>query len=198
MPGYPPLSGYVVAPPPPPVAPGGAPLADAWERLVAYLVDMAVLAALELIPLALVALALWSRFEDAIDRISAANQQSIDGDTSVDPFRGMGSLFHTELLLFAIVLPATLVISYLYMVTFMHSTGQTLGKRIMKIKVVRAADGAGITLTMARKRWLVAQPSATFAPYFSYADSLWLLWDKPYRQCLHDKCAETVVVKIKP
>ena len=132
------MSGYVVAPPPPPIAPGGAPLADAWERLVAYLVDMTVLAALELIPLALVAIALWSRFRDAFDRINAANQQSIDGDTSVDPFRGMGSLFHTELLLFAIVLPVTLLISYLYMVTFMHSTGQTLGKRIMKIKVVRA------------------------------------------------------------
>ena len=34
-----------------------------------------------------------------------------------------------------------------------------------------------------------------FVPFFNLIDVLWLLWDKPYRQCLHDKFAKTVVVK---
>ena len=28
-----------------------------------------------------------------------------------------------------------------------------------------------------------------------WLDGLWQLWDKPLRQCLHDKAADTVVVK---
>jgi RDD family len=31
---------------------------------------------------------------------------------------------------------------------------------------------------------------------FGLLDSLWLLWDKPHRQCLHDKVADTVVIKV--
>jgi hypothetical protein len=27
-------------------------------------------------------------------------------------------------------------------------------------------------------------------------DGLWQLWDKPFQQCLHDKAAGTVVVKL--
>ena len=35
-------------------------------------------------------------------------------------------------------------------------------------------------------------------PFFSYVDGLWQLWDKPYLQTLHDKFAQTVVVKVAP
>jgi uncharacterized RDD family membrane protein YckC len=200
-PGFPPPypgGPYVRAyypPPPPPIAPGGAPLAEVWERLVAYLVDYAILIAVSLIPLAIVVAALWSSLSDAMHRISDANGQAFDNGTVANPFAGFRHLLLIELAGFAILLPAVLVISYVYLVTMMHSTGQTVGKKIMKIQVVRATDGGPITLAMARKRWLVEQPAAMIAPYFSYADCLWLLWHKPYRQCLHDKCAETVVVK---
>jgi hypothetical protein len=34
--------------------------------------------------------------------------------------------------------------------------------------------------------------------YVGLLDPLWCLWDKPYRQCLHDKPAKTVVVKVDP
>ena len=33
-------------------------------------------------------------------------------------------------------------------------------------------------------------------PFLSWLDGLWQLWDKPYQQCLHDKVAQTVVVKV--
>jgi uncharacterized RDD family membrane protein YckC len=193
-PGYPPPR-FAYPPPPPPVAPGGALLAEAWERLVAYLVDSAILAGLNLIPVAIILVALWTRLRDAINRISVANQEAIDNGTTLHPFAGFRHLFTIELVALAILVPVVLAISYLYLVTFMYRSGQTIGKKIMKITVVRASDGTAITVMMARKRWLVSYGASTFAPYFSYANNLWLLWDKPYRQCLHDKCAETVVVK---
>jgi uncharacterized RDD family membrane protein YckC len=74
--------------------------------------------------------------------------------------------------------------------------GQTVGKRVMKIKIVRATDGGPIDRRLARRRWVVEVLGSLFGPYFSYADGLWQLWDQPFRQCLHDKCADTLVVKV--
>jgi hypothetical protein len=33
-------------------------------------------------------------------------------------------------------------------------------------------------------------------PLAGFGDGLWQLWDKPWQQCLHDKFAGTVVVKV--
>jgi hypothetical protein len=35
-----------------------------------------------------------------------------------------------------------------------------------------------------------------FIPFLGLIDGLWQLWDKPLQQCLHDKAAQTVVVKL--
>jgi len=32
-------------------------------------------------------------------------------------------------------------------------------------------------------------------PFFYLLDLLWQLWDQPYRQCLHDKITNTIVVR---
>jgi hypothetical protein len=66
----------------------------------------------------------------------------------------------------------------------------------MKIRVVPLTPAATLTRGMAAKRWLVGNVAAIFIPLFSYVDGLWQLWDKPYRQCLHDKFAQTTVVKV--
>ena len=78
----------------------------------------------------------------------------------------------------------------------MHRSGQTLGKRIMKIRVVPLDPAGSLTRGMAAKRYLVQFPAGMFVPFFSYLDGLWQLWDKPYQQSLHDKFARTVVVKV--
>jgi uncharacterized RDD family membrane protein YckC len=79
--------------------------------------------------------------------------------------------------------------------------GQTIGKRIMKIKVVTLPDRGPMTGGAAAKR-AVAYGLVPQVPLiggaFSLLNSLWLLWDKPNRQCLHDKFAGTVVVKTGP
>jgi uncharacterized RDD family membrane protein YckC len=89
-----------------------------------------------------------------------------------------------------------IVASYFYFVRMCHKTGQTVGKRVMKIRLVRAIDGGPIDLRIAKRRWLVQHVSGGLAPYFNLADGLWQLWDQPHRQCLHDKCADTVVVQV--
>lgn len=75
---------------------------------------------------------------------------------------------------------------------------QTLGKKAMKLRVVslahggRPADGelwtrAGVSM--------VGHAVYCLGTLFALLDVLWLLWDKPLQQCLHDKAAKTVVVK---
>ncbi|HKD97794.1 MAG TPA: RDD family protein [Micromonosporaceae bacterium] len=177
----------------PPVTVGGAPLAHAADRFVAYLIDSLISSVLLLIPLGVMLWAMFDRIRDAFDAFPTTPAPN------TDPFTLMAPVLHIELLFLAVIVPLSLIESYFYYVTFMHRTGQTPGKRVMKIKVVRLEDGSPIDARIARRRWL-AQSLMPFLsawlPGFVYADLLWLLWDVPYRQCLHDKVALTAVVKV--
>ncbi|WP_100838093.1 RDD family protein [Kitasatospora fiedleri] len=74
--------------------------------------------------------------------------------------------------------------------------GQTLGKKLMKVRVAMLADGSAPTSAAAWTR------AATFiVPALICCGGLWWaidglfgVFDKPYRQCVHDKAAKTVVV----
>nr|BFE67397.1 hypothetical protein GCM10020092_006980 [Actinoplanes digitatis] len=87
---------------------------------------------------------------------------------------------------------------YVYNVEMMFRTGQTVGKKLMKIRVIPLAPGAALTRGMAAKRYLIEYICGVFVPFFPYLDGLWQLWDKPFQQTLHDKVAKTVVVKVAP
>jgi len=89
-----------------------------------------------------------------------------------------------------------MVVYYLYFVEYMHRKGETIGKKVMKIRVVPIDPAARLTRGIAVKRYLVQFLAGSFVPFFSYLDGLWQLWDKPYQQTLHDKAAQTVVVKV--
>jgi uncharacterized RDD family membrane protein YckC len=184
---------YYYRPAPPPVAADGRPLAEAGDRLVAWLIDSALIFVAMLIPG--VPVFYWV-IRRAIDTINA-NLPPASSDVQFQTGPLFRPLFESEAVAVAVLLPFSVLITYLYFVIYMARTGQTLGKKIMKITTVRQVDGGPISRIQARKRWLVMSISSLVAPYFQYADLLWLLWDKPYRQCLHDKCAETVVVKVR-
>ncbi|BAJ27907.1 MULTISPECIES: RDD family protein [Kitasatospora] len=76
--------------------------------------------------------------------------------------------------------------------------GQTVGKKVMKLRVVSAATGGRPT---DNELWTRAgiYGVPVLVPYvgglFSLVNTLSLLWDKPLQQCFHDKGAKTVVVK---
>lgn len=81
--------------------------------------------------------------------------------------------------------------------------GQTLGKRVTRIRLVRA-DGAG-TVSYGQAAWrfifqvsfsiIAALLGGVLAPLalLSLLDFAWILWN-PRRQALHDKAARTLVV----
>ncbi len=175
--------------PPPPVSPGGRPLADFGTRLLAYLIDSAIvtgIAVLVFLPVLLI----------FAFRQMAEVVESTDPYGQPDPSVMFSDLVLPVLLLELGLLVFLLIAYYVYYVEVMHRSGQTVGKKVMKIQVVPLDPAATLTRGMAAKRYLVEVIGGSLVPFFVYLDGLWQLGDKPYQQTLHDKFAQTVVVKV--
>lgn len=158
------------------------PLAEFSQRLLAFMIDSALLSGVVFV-LALPAFfVVFLRLPE------------------LDPYADTGRVFADFLLPVLLLelglLVLVLLLYYLYAVEFMHRSGQTLGKKAMKIRIVPIDPSRRLTRGMAAKRYLVEYVAGSFIPFFSYLDGLWQLWDKPYQQALHDKVAQTVVVKV--
>ncbi|MFI5895376.1 RDD family protein [Actinoplanes sp. NPDC051513] len=173
---------YVPVGPPPPISPAGAPLADFGTRLLAYIIDALLVGAVAFVYLIVAGIMLG---------LSLAGRPTTD-----DPNVFLHQIWLPLLLIEAGFFVLYLLVYYLYEVEFMHRSGQTLGKKAMKIRVVPIDPSARLTRGMAARRYLVQHVAGMFVPFFSYVDGLWQLWDKPYLQTLHDKAAQTVVVKV--
>lgn len=172
--------------PPPPLSPGGQPLADFGTRLLAYLIDVAIITAVALVLFVPVLLVfVLTRMDELTALEPYGPEPDVFGDFVVP-------LLLLELGLILLVL----AVNYVYYVEMLHRSGQTVGKRVMKVRVVPFDPAATITRTMAAKRYLVEFIAGGFLPFFNYVDGLWQLWDKPYQQTLHDKFAQTVVIKV--
>jgi uncharacterized RDD family membrane protein YckC len=182
-----PPPGYATAPPAyrmvlPPMSPSGQRLAEFGDRALAYIIDALILGLINLIisiPVYVVVLFFV---------LDPAQLESGDPFDILLPLIGIA---------FG-VLAFSLLITYVYEVEMMFRTGQTIGKRVMKIQIVPIDPARTLTRQMAFKRYLVGHVATTFIPAFTWIDGLWQLWDKPYQQCLHDKFAETVVIKLNP
>ncbi|MZD07840.1 RDD family protein [Streptomyces sp. SID5785] len=75
-------------------------------------------------------------------------------------------------------------------------TGQTLGKRLMKLRVANLDNGAtpSVQTNLVRAAVLWLPTMFCCACIWLIISGGWSLFDKPYRQGLHDKAAKTVVV----
>jgi uncharacterized RDD family membrane protein YckC len=91
-------------------------------------------------------------------------------------------------------------IQYWYQVEIpLRWNGQTPGKRMLKIAMAPLESGARLRRGQLTYRFLVMLGFDLLANcYIGLLDPLWCLWDRPYRQCLHDKPAKTVVIKVDP
>ncbi len=182
----PPPPGWRPTPPPAPLSPAGQPLADFGTRLLAVLIDGAILFAVaSIVALPVVFAFVYSRLDELTDPYAP-----VEADYFLTEF------FWPFLLLELGLIVLMLAAYYVYYVEMMYRSGQTLGKRLMKIRVVPAQPGRRLTRGMAAKRYLVENVGGTLVPFLFYLDGLWQLWDKPYQQTLHDKFAQTVVVKV--
>ncbi|MFG3557882.1 RDD family protein [Micromonospora sp. NPDC047557] len=190
-PGYGPPPWYPGPPrpmaPPPTLSPGGQPLASFSDRLLAGLIDCAVFMVVGLV--FTVPAMIYFFVVIAPDLFQVAS----DGTMAEPDF--YSDLVLPLLWLDLAIIAASLVLSYVYYVEMMFRTGQTLGKKTMKLRVVPLDPTRTLDRWTAAKRYLVQQ-LAGLVPGVSYLDGFWQLWDKPWQQCLHDKAAETIVVKV--
>ena len=76
-------------------------------------------------------------------------------------------------------------------ITFMKRSGQSIGKKLLNIKVVRS-DGTAATL--GRLIWMrnVLNWFISIVPLYGIVDTLFIFGES--RQCLHDKIADTIVI----
>lgn len=93
---------------------------------------------------------------------------------------------------------AQLVIAFFYEVPSTAIWGQTLGKRLARIQVVRIESNAAPGIGRALLRFLTVYVAGVLPIVgipLSLIVQLWFLWD-PRRQNIPDKVARTLVVKV--
>ncbi|HEY2551828.1 MAG TPA: RDD family protein [Streptosporangiaceae bacterium] len=165
--------------------PATAALAPRWRRLLAWLLDSAILTGLTA--------PIWTRpFAVFLRRLRNLSlfYPSLSAPGASTAVR------HAELdllgsLLLALALTSLIALAY-YWIQY-AAWGRTIGKRAVGTVVV-AADGrskVGGSAAGIRSAVFVLVPDLLML--FFVLDGLWLLWD-PQRQCLHDKAAGTLVV----
>ena len=93
----------------------------------------------------------------------------------------------------------SVVITFLYQVPQNAIWGRTLGKRVVGLRI-RPFDADGpIGWGTASLRWgTYTAGSLVLRGIFPLIDYLWPLWDRPWRQTLHDKAARTLVIPYRP
>ncbi|MEU5563791.1 RDD family protein [Micromonospora musae] len=181
---------YAYAVPPPPLAPGGQPLATFADRLLAWMLDTAIATGLALLLFMPIFLVIWGNMLTEMTRTNP------DGAlVEPDPGKLISQFAILWLAEFGLLL-VMLAFYWLYHVEYLKRGGQTLGKKAMKIRVIPLDPSRTLDRRAAGRRWLVQYLAGSFVPGFSYVDGFWQLWDKPWQQCLHDRFAGTVVVKV--
>ncbi|MFJ8646980.1 RDD family protein [Streptomyces sp. NPDC093546] len=154
---------------------GMPPLADSGKRVLARLIDWFII----VVPLALIGLPF-----DIYDRVAEESDFADVWQTTND-----GGQWVFQLIT---------IVAYIAYDTLMTTKwhGQTVGKRLMGLRVAMLNDGSVPNTSAALTRAIVL-----WLPALVCCACLWpllllilILVDKPYKQGLHDKAARTVVV----
>jgi len=175
-------------PPPPPAgyipAPGGYPVpqpyagqttfAGFWIRVLARLIDGLIIGIPFSILFGLLA---------AFGGLFASNSSSSNQSAQTAAFTLFGGAF-LLLYLFAIV------VSIGYWIYFWGTTGETLGMRLLRLRIVDANTGGPIGYGRAAIRLLMTFVN-TWACYIGW---IWVAFD-PRKQGWHDKVANSVVIR---
>lgn len=183
-----------IQPPPPPdpgggqaagpVGPSGRATTEWWKRLVAIILDSLIVG----IPSNIIGALLFGS-------LFAANPGGFDLETG-QYTAPSGGFIAGILAAQGAFLLAAIILSAAYFIYFHGSSGQTLGKKVMKIRVVDDTTGGSINYATAFKRWLIPGLVSSFTcGILGIVDGLWPLFDAR-RQALHDKVADTQVIDV--
>lgn len=187
----PPAWVYPYRRPAPAPMPHGLPLAAPGARLIARLVDIAVVAGLALVANA------WFLYQFVLEisAIYSQVQNTLRPEISAETRTRTNNLFW-------LMLVVTVVIWVVYEVPAVANTGQTLGKRLLGIKVMRLESDSRLGFGRSFGRWTTLGLPTLLWPCFGvgfvlqFFDCLFVVTDRPLGQALHDKRSHTVVVTI--
>ena len=167
-------------PPPPPPPPSGAwqpPLrlhpAGFGQRLVALIIDGFILGIPAMIGFVVLSLLVPTELVLCQDG-AAICEEPTDGGAAI----------------ILVGLFVAVLVVFWYYGEFDGRRGATLGRRAMKIKLVRAGTDDRVGFWRAIVRQIATAPSG----WVCYLGYLWMLWDDE-RQTWHDKIVDTQVVK---
>jgi uncharacterized RDD family membrane protein YckC len=172
--------------------PHGQPLAGLGRRLVARLIDIVAVLILNVLVNGWLAYQWWLEVEP------------IFRATMADPFATPQPASARSSYLILTMLFVATALWFAYEVPALANSGQTLGKRLLQVKVVKLENAEQLGFGRAFRRWARL---GMWTPFWScyglgllaqLIDSGSVLFDQRLRQALHDKSAATVVVAVPP
>jgi uncharacterized RDD family membrane protein YckC len=190
---------YRYPPPAPQPRPHGLRLAPLGSRLTARLIDIGVVA---LLNVAVNGWFVWEYLREIAPLLSAfgdAWRRAAAGDRTTEPLPQPNE--RADWLVIVILVIAT-ALWFAYEVPALANTGQTLGKRLMGIKVVPVTADERLGFARSLRRWnRLGVPTLLWGCcgigfLLQLIDCGYVLFDQPLHQALHDKSARTVVVKV--
>ena len=177
--------------------PHGYALAGLGPRLVARLIDIAIVLLLNIVVNGYFA---YQWMQEFLPIYRAEMDDMRAGGSAFEDVPASGRM---EALTWAMLIIATLL-WLLYEAPAIGTRGQTLGKRIMRIKVVALENTEPLGFGRAFGRWarLGLWTPAWFCFFIGFViqliDSLSPVFDQQLRQAFHDKTARTVVIALPP
>ncbi|ASW56989.1 hypothetical protein CIK06_26780 [Plantactinospora sp. KBS50] len=176
--------------------PHGLALAALGPRLVARLIDITVVLLLNVL---VNGWFVWRYVQEVAPVYREIFRRSMAGDSSTENLPQAGEQAAGLQIVILLIIVA---LWFAYEVPALASSGQTLGKRLMGVKVVSLGTEPGLTFARSMRRWNVLGGIPVFlwvccvGFVIQVIDSVYPLFDRPLRQALHDKAAQTVVVRV--
>jgi uncharacterized RDD family membrane protein YckC len=173
--------------------PAGFVLASGGARFAARMVDVAAVLMLCAVANAVFAYRFWQILYPYYQQVLA-----------LDPASGepMPQAPESASYLILAILAITTAVWFAYEVPSSANTGQTLGKRLVGIKVMRMESDERLGFGRSLRRWTrLGLPTLFWSCcgiglILQFVDCLFIVLDRPLHQALHDKAAATVVVRV--
>ncbi|SDY10840.1 Protein of unknown function [Micromonospora pattaloongensis] len=191
-PGWPHPYGHL---PPPPPRPHGLALAPLGARLAARLIDIGMVLLLNVV---VNGWFVWQYAQEVSPVFAEAWRRARAGEQSMD---GLPTASERATSLQMVIVLIAAALWFAYEVPSTANTGQTLGKRIMRLRVARLEADGPLGFGRAFRRWnTMGLPTLLWVCCVGFVlqivDSAYVLFDRPLHQALHDKSAQTVVVQL--